>query len=419
VVCVTGCPLGSRIPEWLALTAEGQFLEAAAVLQSTSNLPEVCASACPADKLCEGLCIINGRAEPVSIQAIEQFLNDYAFAHGGAAPAQPPPNGRKVAVVGSNPGGLACADELARRGYAVTIFDSDLLPGGLQMNGIPAFKLEKSVAQRRIDLLRGRGVAFRLGVTLDRDIALADLQRGFDAVFLGFGAQKARALDVPGADLRGVVQALPFIIWKNQGTQPEVAPVDVAGRRVVVVGGGDTAVDCVRTALRAGAREAVCVYRRDGESLLCSRRDFEDAVEEGARFVFQAAPVAVLDNGEGAVSGLRLVRTELGKPDELGRRPFRPVPGSEFEIETDSIFLALGFELEPLPKSESFQKLAIGTDGGVVVDAHLMTGIPGVFAGGDIVRGPVTALQAVRDGRKAAGEIDRYLAGIANGVSSR
>jgi len=409
-VCVTGCPLGSHIPEWLTRTAEGQFLEAAAILHSTSNLPEVCVTSCPADRLCEGLCILDGRAEPVSIWAIERFLNDYAFAHGAVDAGIVPPNGFRVAVVGSNPGGLACADELARRGYAVTIFDTELLPGGLQIHGLPAFKLEKSVAQRRIDLLRWRGVKFCMGVTFDRDLTLATLQADFDAVFLALGARKARPLAVPGADRAGVVQALPFIIQKNAATPLDMPAIDVTGARVVVLGGGDTAMDCVRTAIRAGAREATCVYRRDAENMPCSRRDYADAIEEGARFLWQAAPVAVLGGEGGAVSGLRLIRTTPGPKAEDGRRAFLAAPGTEFEIAADRVFLALGFEREPLPRAGVFHQLATDDAGSVLVDAHQMTNLPGVFAAGDLVRGPGTALESVRDARKAASGIHEFLA---------
>jgi len=408
-VCVAGCPLGSHIPEWLARTAEGQFLEAAAILHSTSNLPEICVTACPADRLCEGRCILEGRAEPVSIWAIERFLTDYAFAHGAVEAGAVPPNGLRVAVIGSNPGGLACADELARRGYAVTIFDSDALPGGLQIHGLPAFKLEKSIAQRRIDLLRWRGVKFCMGVTFDRDITLAAMQADFDAVFLGLGARKARSLAVPGADLNGVVQALPFIIHKNSGSALEMPAIDVAGKRVVVLGGGDTAMDCVRTAIRAGARDTVCAYRRNQESMPSSRRDYEDAVEEGARFVFQAAPAAVLGGTGKAVSAVRLARTIPGATMRDGRRDFTPVPGSEFELPADWVFLALGFERESLPRSDSFRQLVTDESGSVMVDANQMTNLPGVFAAGDIVRGPGTALEAVRDARKAAAAIHDHL----------
>jgi len=408
-VCVTGCPLGSRIPEWLALTAEGQFLEAAAVLHATSNLPEVCASTCPADRLCEGMCILEGRAEPVSVKAIEQFLNDYAFAHGGLEPATAAATGRRVAIAGSNPGALACADELARRGHAVTIFDADLTPGGLQVHGIPAFKLEQSVAQRRLDVLRRRGVEFRLGVSLDGNLTLAELQAQFDAVYLGLGARRARPLNVPGADLKGVVPALPFIIQKNSTVALEMPPLDVTRRRVVVLGGGDTALDCARTAVRAGALETVVVYRRDADSMPASRRDYDDALEEGVRFIFQATPVAVLGSPQGGVTGLRLAHTTPGEADASGRRVYRAAPGKEFDIRADWVFLALGFVREPLPRSDSFRRLATDADGGVIVDANQMTSVPGVFAGGDLVRGPVTALQAVRDARKAAAAIHDHL----------
>lgn len=407
--CVAGCPLGSRIPEWLALTAEGQFLEAAAVLHATSNLPEVCASSCPADRLCEGVCILEGRAEPVSIKAIEQFLNDYAFAHGDRGPGPAAPNGRRVAVIGSNPGGLACADELARRGYAVTIFDSDLLPGGLQIHGIPAFKLEQSIAQRRIDQLRRRGVEFRLGVALDDGISLADLQRQFDAVYLALGARQARSLHVPGANFQGVVQALPFIIQKNASLTLDMPPIDVTGKRVVVLGGGDTAVDCVRTAMRCGALEAVAVYRRDEASMPCSVQDRDDAIEEGARFVYRATPVAVLGSVRDAVTGIRLAHTEPRETGADGRRVFHAVPGKEFDLKADWVLLALGFAHRSLPRSASFSRLATDERGAVAVNDSRMTSIPGVFAGGDLIRGPVSALQAVRDARSAAHAIHGYL----------
>ena len=261
--CVTGCPLCNPIPQWMLLTAEGRFLEASAVLGSATNMAEICARVCPTDRLCEGSCILNGVSEPVSIGAIEQFLAEYAFAHGHADASTAPPNGLRVAVVGSGPGGLACADELARRGYAVTVFDSALVPGGLLVNGTPAFKVERSIVQRRIEILQKRGVVFRLGVKLDENLTFGELRAGFDAVFLGFDSRKARPLEIPGADLQGVVQALPFILQKITPVPLELPPIEVSGKRVVVLGAGDTAMDCLRTAIRCGAREAVCVYRRD------------------------------------------------------------------------------------------------------------------------------------------------------------
>jgi glutamate synthase (NADPH/NADH) small chain len=408
--CVTGCPLCNPIPQWMLLTAEGRFLEASAVLGSATNMAEVCARVCPTDRLCEGSCILNGVSEPVSIGAIEQFLAEYAFAHGHADARTAPPNGLRVAVVGSGPGGLACADELARRGYAVTVFDSALVPGGLLVNGTPAFKVERSIVQRRIEILQKRGVVFRLGVKVDETLTFGQLRSDFDAVFLGFDSRKARPLEIPGADLQGVVQALPFILQKITPVPLELPPIEVSGKRVVVLGAGDTAMDCLRTAIRCGAREAVCVYRRDEADMPCGRHEYENAVEEGARFVFQAAPIAVLGNDQRHVTGLRLVRTELGLMDSTGPRPFLVQAGSEFELPADLIVLALGFDPLPCPHSGDFGDLAVNDWGGIVVDSDQMTSIPGVFAGGDIVRGPSMVLHAVRDARRAAEQIHAYLA---------
>jgi glutamate synthase (NADPH/NADH) small chain len=407
--CVTGCPLCNPIPEWMLLTAEGRFLEAAAVLGSATNMAEICARVCPTDRLCEGSCILNGVSEPVSIGAIEQFLAEYAFAHGQVDASTAPPNGLRVAVVGSGPGGLACADELARRGYAVTVFDSALVPGGLLVNGTPAFKVERSIVQRRIEIMQKRGVIFRLGVKLDEKLTFGQLRTDFDAVFLGFDSRKAKPLEIPGADLQGVIQALPFILQKTTPVPLELPPIEVAGKRVVVVGAGDTAMDCLRTAIRYGAREATCVYRRDEADMPCGLHEYENAREEGARFVFQAAPVAVLGNDQRQVTGLRLVQTELGLMDSIGPRPFLIRPGSEFDVAADLIVLALGFDPLPCPHSGDSSDLAVNDWGGITVDSNQMTSIPGVFAGGDIVRGPSLVLHAVRDARRAATQIHNYL----------
>jgi glutamate synthase (NADPH/NADH) small chain len=407
--CVTGCPLCNPIPQWMLLTAEGRFLEAAAILGTATNMAEVCARICPTDRLCEGSCVLNGVSEPVPIGALEQFLAEYAFSHGQVDASTAPPNGLRVAVVGSGPGGLACADELAKRGYAVTVLDSTLVPGGLLVNGTPAFRVERSVVQRRIDLLQKRGVIFRLGVKLEENLSFADLRNGFDAVFLGFDSRKARPLNVPGVDLQGVIQALPFILQKTTPVPLEMAPIEVAGKRVVVVGAGDTAMDCLRAAIRYGAREAVCVYRRDEADMPCGRHEYENAREEGARFQFQTAPVAVLGNEQGQVTGLRLVHTELGLMESIGPRPFLVRPGSEFELPADLIVLALGFDPLPCPHSGDFSDLTVNDWGGIIVDSNQMTSIPGVFAGGDIVRGPSLVLHAVRDARRAAAQIHSYL----------
>ncbi len=409
-LCRQGCPLANRIPEWMALTAQGKFLEAAKVSRSTSNMPEICARVCPQERLCEGSCIINAKGEPLAIGAVERFINEYAFAHGGVEAVSAPANGRKVAVIGAGPGGIACADELAKLGYAVTIFESMRLPGGLLVNGIPSFKLEKHVVSRRIELLQRNGVEFKLGVYVGRDVSLQELRARHDAVFLGFGAQEPKLPDVPGGELKGVVAALPLLIQKNVAEAAgDFDPIDVAGKRVVVLGGGDTAMDCLRTSLRAGARAAVCLYRRDLANMPGSRKEYYNALEEGARFEFLANPTAIRDDGHGNVAGVRCVRMELGAADASGRRKPRPVPDSEFTVDADFVLVAYGFDPVPWPEGSEMAAVATNEWGGIVVDQNEMTSLPGVFAGGDSVRGPSLVVHAVRDGRKAAEGIHRFL----------
>ena len=409
-LCREGCPLANRIPEWLALAAQGQFLEAAAVSRSTSNLPEVCSRVCPQERLCEGACILNCRTEPVAIGAIERFINDYAFRHHAVEIFRAPPNGRSAAVVGSGPGGLACADELAQLGYAVTVFESQIVPGGLLVNGIPAFKLEKSIVERRIDLLAKSGIQFRLGVQVGRDLGLEELRRDYDAVFLAVGAQLAKPLDIPGAELAGVVPALPFLIQKNVAQElVSLAPIEVAGRRVVVLGGGDTAMDCLRTALRGGAHSAVCLYRRDLANMPGSRKEYYNALEEGAQFQFLTNPLELAGDACGAVATVRCVRMELGEPDASGRRKPRAVAGSEFIVPADLILVAYGFDPVPFAADSELGKIATTDWGSLLVDRDQMTNLPGVFAGGDAVRGPSLVVHAVRDARRAAAGIHRYV----------
>ncbi len=408
--CVKGCPLNNRIPEWLALAAEGRFLEAAAVSRSTSNMPEICPRVCPQERLCEGACMLDGRSDPVCIGAIEKFLAEYALAHGAVPIERVPWNGLRVAVAGSGPGGIACADELSRLGYGVTVFESQTLPGGLLVNGIPAFKLEKSVIERRVNILQQQGVEFRLGVTIGKDLLLCELLAEFDAVFLGIGAQKAKGLDIPGADLAGVHQALPFLIQKNSAMALDVPPIPVTGKRVVVLGGGDTAMDCLRTAVRCEAAEAVCVYRRDLANMPGSRKEYKNALEEGAEFSFLTNPAALEGNAQGHVTAVRCLRMELGEPDASGRRKPRVVRGSDFTMPADLVLVAYGFDPVPFPPLSDLHDVAVNEWGGIKVDAHQMTTVPGVFAGGDSVRGPSLVVHAVRDARKAAAGIHRYLA---------
>ncbi len=409
-LCMNGCPLSNRIPEWLALAAQGLFLEAAAVSRATSNMPEICSRVCPQERLCEGACILNGKAEPVAIGSVERFINDYAFNHGAVDAVQVMPNGFRVAVIGSGPGGMSCADELVQLGYGVTIFESLLIPGGLLVNGIPGFKLEKDIVERRFELLVKRGVKIELGVKVGWDVSLAHLRRDYDAVFLGVGAQKPKALDVPGGELAGVVDALPFLVQKNVNSPlVDLPDIDVKGKRVAVLGGGDTAMDCLRTALRCGASEVVCLYRRDLANMPGSRKEYYNAMEEGARFDFLTNPIKLSAGPSGGVAAVECVKMALGEPDASGRRKPRPVPGSEFTVPADVVLVAYGFDAVPFPAGSDFATIAVEDWGAFRVDRSQMTSVPGVFAGGDSVRGPSLVVHAVRDGRKAAQGIHRYL----------
>jgi len=409
-LCMSGCPLTNRIPEWLGLAAEGQFLEAAEISGATSNMPEICGRICPQERLCEGACILNSHSAPVTIGAIEMWLTEYAFAHGGVPSTVAPANGFRVACVGSGPASMSCADELAKRGFAVTIFEAQQLPGGLLMNGIPAFKLEKSVVDRRFDLLRRRGVVVNNKTVVGRDVPLWQLIKDYDAVFLGIGCEKPKALDIPGADLRGVQQAMPFLIPKNAPVPLDYPPIDCRGKRVVVLGGGDTAMDCLRTALRSGAVSTVCAYRRDLENMPGSRKEYLNAVEEGAQFLFLTNPIKLEGDAQGNVTKLHCVRMELGKPDSSGRRRPRPVPNSEFVIDADLVLVAYGFDPMPFPADSDFASIEVNEWGGIVVDGNQMTNLPGLFSGGDAVRGAQLVVHAVRDGRQAAEGIVTWLA---------
>ena len=409
-LCMRGCPLSNRIPEWLALTAQGQFLEAAAVSRATSNMPEICSRVCPQERLCEGACILNTKSDPVSIGAIERFINDYAFAHGAVEGSPAPPNGLAVAVVGSGPGGIAAADELSKQGYAVTVFEALPVPGGLLVNGIPGFKLEKHIVERRIDLLAKRGVQFQLGVRVGWDVTLEALRARHDAVFLAVGAQRPKPLALPGGTLPGVVDSIPFLVQKNvRSPLMEIPPIAVEGRRVAVLGGGDTAMDCLRTALRCGARQAVCLYRRDLANMPGSRKEYLNALEEGAQFEFLVNPIEIVAGADGSVAAVRCARMELGAPDASGRRTPRPVPGSEFSTPADLLLVAYGFDPVPFPAGSGLASIQTDAWGGFKVDGHQMTSLPGVFSGGDAVRGPSLVVHAVRDGRRAAQGIHRHL----------
>lgn len=377
--CVAGCPLGNRIPEWLALTAEGQFLEAAALLRSLNNLPEICAGPCPSDELCQSACVLAGRGDPLAIADIARFLQTYAAELSHPLTAAPP-NGLRVAVLGSGPGALACADELVRRGYSVTVYDTWAVPAGLLANGVPALALDEHLLQRRLEQLARSGVKLVYGVRWGEEVSLHDLRARYDAVFVGFGAQQARTLAAPGTDLRGVCQALTFLLPHLTAFGSPAAPVEVAGRRVVVIGGGDTAMDCLRRALAAGAQ-----------------------------FEFHAQPFALRGHADGTVAAVRCVRTRPGAPEADGRPAPVPAPGTEFEVAADVVLLALGFDPVPHPLARELAGLARTADGRLRVNEDLMTSEPGLFAGGELVRAPGPVVWDVRDGRRAAQGIHRHL----------
>ena len=405
--CVEACPLGTPNHELLALIADGQFKEAAELLFVNQSIPELASHVCVGGRVCEQACILAGKSDPVPIRALTRFLLDYGWKHGLAEPAVEHTTGQSVAVIGSGIGGLVTADTLSRRGYAVTVFDSRLKPGGRVMNGLPGFRVDKELVERRLESLKRRGIRFQMGVTFGQNVKLSELRREFDAVFLGFGLADAMPLDVPGAELRGVYQSFPYV---SQNALPAGQPsVDVRGKRVAVLGGGDTAMDVLRIAIRRGAAAALCLYRRDEASLPADAEEYGDAREEGAQFMFLSRPVAVLGNAVGEVTQVRCIRMETGELDISGRRSVKPVAGSEFDVPADVVFVAYGFTVPRLPDSDDFGKLSLDGRGCLQVDANRMTNLPGVFASGSIVRGPAFLSDVVRDARKTADAIDGHL----------
>lgn len=407
--CVKACPLHNPIKDWLILTAEGKFVEAAHLSRTTSTMPEICGRICPQDRLCEDACIVGVKHPPVAIGAIEKFINEYAFAQEGLPlPAVAPPTGQRVAVVGSGPAGLACAEELVRRGHHVTVYEAAPRPGGLLRYGIPGFKLEKSVVERRTEYLERLGVEFVCGTRVGNDVTLQELlDGGFRALYLATGATAPKRPDLRGMELEGIEDPLPFLI-RNNSSDGEVEPDDLTGLRVVVLGGGDTAMDCLRTARRLGAASVTCVYRRDEANMPGSRREVQSAKDEGVVFEWLKAPVRFLDNGAGGVRGIECIHMALGEPDAEGRRKPVPVPDSNFEIDADLVILAFGFDGSPVLSANGPQTSKWAT---YVVDEKGMTTVAGVFAGGDVVRGADLVTTALADGRAAAIAISEYLDG--------
>ena len=415
--CQSKCPLGNDIPDWLRLAAEGRWREAYELSEATSTLPEVCGRICPQDRLCEGACVVEQAGfGTVTIGAVEAHLSDLAWAQGWVAPlAAACERAHGVGIVGAGPAGLSAADRLRAEGYAVTVYDRHDRAGGLLTYGIPGFKLDKAVVERRVRRLAQGGVVFRLGVDVGRDLAWAELRARHDAVLVATGVYAHRTLAAPpdGSGAPAVTPALDFLIASNRagfGDGPPPPGLDAAGKRVVVLGGGDTAMDCVRTAVRQGAAAVTCVYRRDRANMPGSAREVANAEEEGVVFDWLAAPAAV-DGGSVVIQRMR-----LGAPDAGGRRAPEPVAGGHERLEADLVIGALGFDAEDLPAAWNEPDLAVTPHGVIRLPARsAATTVEGVFAAGDIVRGASLVVWAVKDGMDAAADVHRWLQGRAPG----
>ncbi len=413
--CEWKCPVHNYIPEWLDLVAEGRLFEAAELSHQTNSLPEICGRICPQDRLCEGACTMNDGFGAITIGSIETYITDEAFDRGW----QPDLSAiqrvnKKVAVVGSGPAGLGCADVLIRNGVQVTVFDRYPEIGGLLTFGIPPFKLEKNVVLKRRSVLENMGVEFVLDTEIGTDIPLQELLDNYDAVFLGLGTYTYMKGGFEGEDLNGVYEALPYLIANNYNVEGWATDdwqfIDMKEKNVVVLGGGDTAMDCVRTAVRQGANRVVCVYRRDEENMPGSRREVWHAKEEGVRFLWNRQPLKI--SGNGKVESVQVVETRLGEVDQRGRRQPEPIMGSEQEIPCDKVIIAFGFRPSP---ANWFVDYNIQIDPFMRVKAHhtsefpFQTSNPKVFSGGDMVRGADLVVTAVFEGREAARGIMKYI----------
>ncbi len=413
--CEWKCPVHNYIPNWLKLIAEGNINEAVELSHRTNSLPEICGRVCPQDRLCEGACTLNDGFGAVTIGAIEKYISDTAFAQGWRPDlSNVKDSGKRVAVIGAGPAGLGCADVLARNGVKAIVYDRNPEIGGLLTFGIPEFKLEKDVVKNRRQILEGMGVEFVLDTEVGKDISLEQLIDQHDAVFMGMGTYNYMKGGFPGEDLPGVYEALPFLISNvKRCLKLEKDPADfinMDGKHVVVLGGGDTAMDCNRTSIRQGAFSVSCAYRRDEANMPGSKREVANAKEEGVQFLWNRQPVEIVGNGR--VEGVKVVTTQLGEPDERGRRRPEPVPGSEEIIMADAVIIAFGFRPSP---PDWLDPLKIELDERGRVKAPLaqtfkhQTTNPKVFAGGDMVRGSDLVVTAVYEGRQAAEGILDYL----------
>jgi glutamate synthase (NADPH/NADH) small chain len=421
--CQVHCPLQNNIPDWLKLTAEGRLEEAYELSQATNNMPEVCGRICPQDRLCEGNCVIEQSGHgTVTIGAVEKYLTETAWARGWVRPLKPRHERKQsVGIIGAGPAGLAAAEELRRAGYKVTVYDRHDRAGGLLIYGIPNFKLEKEVVARRVKRLADGGVKFKLNFEVGRNATLKQIRAKHDAVLIATGVYAAKEIDIQGAALDRVVPALDYLIASNRkGLGDAVAEFDsgafdAKGKHVAVIGGGDTAMDCVRTAMRQGAKSVSCVYRRDRDNMPGSLREVANAEEEGITFEWLTLPKAFLGLKE--VEGVRIARMRLGLPDASGRRAPQEIPDSESALKADLVIKALGFDPQDLRELFSAPELGVSALGTVrVMPSSMATNLDGVFAAGDIVRGASLVVWAIKDGRDAAAAIRSYLE--AQGASS-
>ena len=414
--CEWKCPVHNYIPDWLKLVEQGRLIEAVEMCHETNSLPEICGRICPQDRLCEGACTLNDGFGAVTIGAVEKYITDKAFESGWHPDlSRVERTDRRVAVVGAGPAGLACADVLTRNGVKAVVFDRHPEIGGLLTFGIPPFKLEKQVVLTRRRILEGMGVEFRLRTEIGKDLAFERLLDEYDAVFLGMGAYTAMRGGFPGEGIEGVYEALPYLI-SNVARQMRLSVyddgfVDMRGQRVIVLGGGDTAMDCNRTAVRQQAKAVNCVYRRDEENMPGSRHEVVTAKEEGVVFTFNRQPVGIV--GEDKVEGVRFVATRPGAPDSRGRKRAEPVAGSEEVVPADRVIVAFGFRPSPAEWFEDFG-IDTHTDGRIVIAENgggrkFQTSNPRVFAGGDMVRGADLVVTAVFEGREAARGILEHL----------
>ena len=414
--CQVHCPLSNNIPDWLKLTAEGRLEEAYNLAQSTNNMPEVCGRICPQDRLCEGNCVIEQSGHgTVTIGSVEKFITDNAWANGWVKPIKIEKElNQSIGIIGSGPAGLACAEQLRKKGYKITIYDRYDRAGGLLIYGIPNFKLEKEVVERRIKLLKDGGINFKLNFEVGKDATLDELKKEHDAILIATGVYKPREIDIKGSDLGNIFPAMEFLTTSNKkGLGDKVENFDngilnAKDKNVVVIGGGDTAMDCVRTAVRQKAKSVKCLYRRDKENMPGSAREVANAEEEGVEFVWLSGPKEFI--GKNKVEKVLVNKMKLGDPDDGGRR--KPIidEGSEYEIETDIVIKSLGFDPEDLPKLFGEKDLQVSKWGTIKIDFDTMeTNLKGVFAAGDIVRGASLVVWAIKDGRDVAESIDKLL----------